>query len=539
MSAAVQTDELVAAGEVPPSRPPADADLTDPGLRLGRPMPTDRVRGWLVTLVIGLIGAVVRFQNLGLPTDKGTPVFDEKHYVPQAAQALRNGGYEDNPGYDLIVHPPLGKQLLAVGEWLFGYNGIGWRFTAALCGLLMIIMIVRIARRLTRSTLLGAVAGVLLICDGLSHVQSRSGMLDVFQAVFVLAAFGAILIDRDVARSRLAVAMRERFVTESRFGPYLGFRWWRFGAGVLLGLACAVKWGGVFYILAFGLLTLLWDATARRSAGVARPWLGAVVRDLQPALWNLLAIALLTYLATWWAWFGSETALDRHLVDGVLPKPGNPGFLGNMLRDLTGWNILPDALRSLFYYSGSVMDFHEHLLTPKDHPHPWESKPWGWPMGIRPMLYYYESGPAAAGCGTSNCVRATMLIGTPAMWWLALPTLAWSLWRMVGRLDWRYAAVVVGYCGGFLPWFLNLDRQMYFFYMTPVAPFLVLGITLVLGEILGAANAGHERRWTGLAAMSLYIGLVVANFIWLWPILNGNSITPDHWQAELWLPSWR
>jgi dolichyl-phosphate-mannose--protein O-mannosyl transferase len=39
--------------------------------------------------------------------------------------------------------------------------------------------------------------------------------------------------------------------------------------------------------------------------------------------------------------------------------------------------------------------------------------------------------------------------------------------------------------------------------------------------------------------MSLYVGLVVANFVWLWPILTGGSITPDHWNAELWLPSWR
>jgi dolichyl-phosphate-mannose--protein O-mannosyl transferase len=39
--------------------------------------------------------------------------------------------------------------------------------------------------------------------------------------------------------------------------------------------------------------------------------------------------------------------------------------------------------------------------------------------------------------------------------------------------------------------------------------------------------------------VALYVGLVVANFVWLWPILNGDSITEGHWQSELWLPSWR
>ena len=45
---------------------------------------------------------------------------------------------------------------------------------SAVLGTLMILMIVRIARRLTRSTLLGAIAGILLICDGVLHLIARS-----------------------------------------------------------------------------------------------------------------------------------------------------------------------------------------------------------------------------------------------------------------------------------------------------------------------------------------------------------------------------
>jgi len=67
----------------------------------------------------------------------------------------------------------------------------------------------------------------------------------------------------------------------------------------------------------------------------------------------------------------------------------------------------------------------------------------------------------------------------------------------------------------------------------------VLAIMLCLGEILGSARLGAERRSTGLMVVACYVGLVVANFVWLWPILVGESITPAHYQAELWLPSWR
>jgi len=32
---------------------------------------------------------------------------------------------------------------------------------------------------------------------------------------------------------------------------------------------------------------------------------------------------------------------------------------------------------------------------------------------------------------------------------------------------------------------------------------------------------------------------VVANFVWLWPILTGMPISVDDWHAHLMLPSWR
>ncbi|WP_236796508.1 dolichyl-phosphate-mannose--protein mannosyltransferase [Amycolatopsis sp. GM8] len=501
-------------------RPPTDREAT----LLGRPMPSDRLRGWIVTIVLGVVAAITRFQNLGFPTDKGTPIFDEKHYVPQAWQMLRNGGFEDNAGYELVVHPPLAKQLIAVGEWMFGYDGWGWRFSSAVAGTIIVVLAVRAARRLTRSTLLGGVAGILVICDGVLFLQSRMGMLDIFIALFSFAAFACLLVDRDQVRQRLAVAVREGWADESPWGPRLGFRWWRFAAGVCVGLTFAVKWSGLYYMAFFGLLVVGLDVAARRAAGVPRPWLGTLRRDVLPALWAMVAIPVLLYLASWWSWFASESATDRHYTE---IKNIAPGF----------WGWVPAGLRSLGDYSMNVLHFHETLLTPKNDPHPWESKPWVWPMGLRPMLYYYESGTAV--CGTTDCVQATMLIGTPATWWLALPMIGWGFWRWFFRFDWRYAMVLTAYFAGYLPWFTNIDRQMYFFYATPMAPFLALGLTLVLGQILGSAKRGFERRGTGLLVVALYVGLVVANFAWLWPILNGDPISGAHWQAELWLPSWR
>ena len=495
-----------------------------PAARLGVPPPSDRLRGWLVTAGIVLLAALLRFYDLGDPTDRGTPVFDEKHYVPQAWEMVRNGGVENNPGYEKIVHPPLAKQLIALGQLVFGYDGVGWRAAAAVAGVVTVLLVVRAGRRLTRSTALGGLAGLLLIADGLSHVQSRMGMLDAFSAVFVVAAFAALLCDRDDVRARMARVVAEGRVGDTPFGPRWGVRWWRLVAGVCLGLACAAKWNGAYYVAAFGVLCVLWDVSLRRRAGVARPWAGTAVRDLAPALWALALVPIVTYVASWWAWFGSETGIDRHQVGRELGTGG-----------LFSW--VPDALRSLWYYHARALEFHSGLTTASAGRHPWESKPWTWPMGLRPMLYRYSDD--ASGCGEADCVSAVMLIGTPALWWPAIPVLAWGLWRAVTRADWRWVAVLVGYGAGFLPWFLNLDRQMYYFYMMPVAPFLALATVLVMGQLLGRTGHTERRRRIGLLLASAWVALILVNFVWLWPILVGDPITQARWQAELWLPSWR
>ncbi|TQM30529.1 dolichyl-phosphate-mannose--protein mannosyltransferase [Nocardia bhagyanarayanae] len=502
--------------------------------------PTDTLRGWLVTAFLTAIAAVTRFTMLNYPTDAGTPVFDEKHYAPQAWQMLTGGGVEDNPGYGLVVHPPVGKQMIAIGEFLFGYNGWGWRFTAALAGTVLVLLVIRITRRLARSTLIGAIAGILMIADGLLFVSSRIGMLDIFMALFITAAFGCLVLDRDDVRARMARVDLEGRVGATPWGPRLGVRWWRFGAGVLLGLACGTKWSGIYFIAAFGILSVCFDVAARRAYGVRKPWLGTALRDVGPALYALVLIPLGVYLATYWAWFVSETGVYRYAV-------------GNQVGSDGPWSFLPDALRSLWFYSGESLHFHEGLTNSAGNHHPWESKPWTWPMGLRPMLYYYAD-TNVTGCGQAQCVKAVMLIGTPAIWWIALPVVGWLLWRSVVRRDWRYAAVLTGYGAALLPWFLTLDRQMYYFYAVPLAPFLMMGVALALGDVMGPARSTplprsplgtflpevpNERHSLGLLAVCLYLGLVVANFIWLWPILTALPITPASWHDHLWLPSWR
>ena len=178
---------------------------------------------------------------------------------------------------EYVVQPPVGKLLMAVGEWLYGLNTLGWRVAPAIVGTLAVLVMCRVARRITRSTLLGCLAGLLLSFDGLEFVLSRTAILDIFLMFWVLAAFGLLVIDRDRTRARLADAAAAASPQDAT-GPKLGIRWIRVAAGLCLGAACATKWSGVWFLLAFACLAIAWDYGARRAAGYTH-WLQGGVRS--------------------------------------------------------------------------------------------------------------------------------------------------------------------------------------------------------------------------------------------------------------------
>jgi dolichyl-phosphate-mannose--protein O-mannosyl transferase len=97
-------------------------------------------------------------------------------------------------------------------------------------------------------------------------------------------------------------------------------------------------------------------------------------------------------------------------------------------------------------------------------------------------------------------------------------------------------------------WFQDLSRTMFLFYMAPLVPFLILGLTLALGAMLGPAvrrtgelwldhRHAMRRRW-GVIGVSAYLGLVTADFVWMWPIFTGALRTYDQWHAHMWFQSW-
>lgn len=509
-----------------------------------------RWSGWGGPLLVTLMAGVMRFYHLGSPK---AVIFDETYYAKDA-WALVHRGFEvnwDKNANDLIlktgghvsiptdaayvVHPPVGKYVIGIGELIFGFNPFGWRFMTALLGTLTVLMLCRIGRRLFRSTFLGCVAGVLMSLDGLAFVMARTSLLDGVLMFFVVAAFGCLLIDRDRAREKLAAALpadaHGRVRPDAHTADTLSFGWrpWRWTAGLLLGLAIGTKWNGLYITAAFFVMMLMWDVGSRKVAGARNAYVAVLKHDLGLGFLATIPVAVAVYLTSWIGWILS-------------PANGSGGYFRNWAatdgKGGTWSHVLPDWLRSLWHYEHEVYEFNVGLHSP----HTYMSNPWSWLVDGRPVSYFYESpSPGADGCPVNagdKCAREVLAIGTPMLWWAACFAILYVLWRWAFRRDWRAGAIACGVAAGYLPWFLYQDRTIFFFYSIVFLPFLCLAVAMLIGAIIGPPGSSDTRRVTGAVGAGVLVLLITWNFIYFWPLYTGTSIPIDQWRSRMWLDTW-
>ncbi|MEY3347693.1 MAG: hypothetical protein RL159_379 [Actinomycetota bacterium] len=217
------------------------------------PRPSHR----LILGLILLLTALIRFWNLGTP-DK--LVFDEVYYVDGAKDYLTNGVETTKGAAEFVVHPPVGKWLIALGIQILGDSPAGWRLSAAIFGTFSILLIYFVALRLFSSQFLALVSAGLMSIDGLHLVMSRTALLDIFLMFFLLAAFLALLHERHIV------------------------------AALLLGLALGTKWSAIYFIAAILIYLLVIN---RRRALLYLP------------------IIPITYLFTWSGWLISDKGWSR------------------------------------------------------------------------------------------------------------------------------------------------------------------------------------------------------------------------------------
>lgn len=513
--------------------------------------------GWVATAIATLIAAVIRLTGLD---NVRTLIFDETYYVKDA-WSLLTLGYEGTwpQNYDptfaagdtsglsatasYAVHPPTGKWIIALGMKLFGQaDPVGWRITTAICGVITVLLLCRLAYNLFRNPALTLIAGLFLATDGQAIVMSRTSILDGFLTMFALAAFLCVVKDQQSARPRLMRTLREwDRVTAPRsgwrdlraflllrdrrgfaVGPNAGNRPWLLAAGVLCGLAGSVKWSGIYVLALLGLFVAIREITARWAAGHPSPVRGALLADVWWAFILMVPPTILTYIASWFGWFMHPRAYGHG-------RSGISGFGG--------------ALADLWLYHREMWRFHNGLETP----HTYQSNPYTWLAQIRPTSFHWANGEAVTGCPSGNCATNVVALGNPILWWIGIGALMLVVWGTFYYRNWRAGVILTGYLALYVPWLGYAHRTIFTFYTVAFAPFVALAVAWMIGLLAGAVAPDGQLsilpmpRRTEITGRVMAVGLtltILACALWFLPLWRADVVDYDFWRAHMWLPTW-
>ncbi len=248
----------------------------------------------IAPIIIAIASLALRLINLATP--KGF-VFDEVYYVDGARDFLKYGVEVTGSKPEFIVHPPVGKWLIASGIKVFGDSEFGWRFATAIFGVLLILIFARLVHVLFYSPLLTGIAAFLMACDGLVLVHSRTALLDLFLTVFVLLAV------------------------------YLWHQQRHWLASIAIGLAIGTKWSAVYYLVVLLFISLYRIFSKHPSRELIRPTL---IKFIQYGF-----LPVIVYISTWAGWFISNRGWDRQ------------------------WS--PNIVKSWIHYHSEMLGFHTGL----------------------------------------------------------------------------------------------------------------------------------------------------------------------------------
>lgn len=549
------------------------------------------------TLCLTVLATFLRFFRLSEPHSL---VFDETYYVKDAYAMLKTGVDHDwipsgssvadidelfvNGVQDFldtgsfVVHPPLGKWLIALGIDLGGGidSSFAWRFSTAVFSVLAVFVMIRVANRIF-GVYFGILAGLFFATDGVNAVLGRTALLDTFAMFFVLLAFYLLVVDWQTTYTADDFHELKHSETNKVIAFFTKFRIFRLLAIFSFALSMSIKWTGIcfaFFFMAVSLIIDYLESRGYKTLQILRPktrvisgaetgadfssdseteelevinvqeyeidedaidvekvaenkwvcfrkWLSKFVI---PNVLISILITGITYVIAWIGWLTTSAGYDRNWAE---THPGE------------GFSFLPDALNSLIHYHEEIFGYHANL----DATHPYQSPAPMWLFNIRPTLFYFKQIPFGEdGCNIQEgCVRTINCLGNPILWWLSLASLiaiiALLIHDVVTRKfviakDVRVYMLLAGIIAGWGVWFF-FSKPVYHYYTLAFLPYFILCLIFMLQLLCKHVKFKVARVF--VVSVTL---LVLLSAYYFMPIWLGTDISYDDWLAKMWFESW-
>ena len=87
------------------------------------------------------------------------------------------------------THPPLGKDLIALGILIFGMDPFGWRIMGTLMGILMVPAMYLFGMAVFKRTRYAFITAFLFTFDFMHFVQTRIATIDSYSVLFIILTF--------------------------------------------------------------------------------------------------------------------------------------------------------------------------------------------------------------------------------------------------------------------------------------------------------------------------------------------------------------
>ena len=435
-----------------------------------------------------LIGSILRFYNLGqIPW----PVFDEVFYPVFAFNYLEDKNF-------FSVHPPLGSYLLSLGIYLYhllpwteaisfgitdieDINPLAFRWVSALSGVMLIYVGYKLALEIFNQRGFALLVALFLTLDGSLLVDSRFGLINIFFSLFGLMAM--LFFIKGIKGNSLS---------------YFAL------AGFLLGAAVSVKWNGLGFWLS-GLLLTLQFFILHKYITHHRDMKEVITIFHLKALGLVFLFPFAVYLAFW----------------------------------------LPDLLHNnsnLIDQHSQMISYHFENTDQKSHPY---SSPWyTWPMMIRPIAYFFESGAQSGSIIIDvELFKAIHLFPNPALNFFSLIAVVILSLKWIGYLseslgnrkirDELYLSsfILFGFYANFLPWSLA-SRSTFIYHYQPAAIFSFFALAYFIYRLM------QRNTFETLLLYSFTLVLILLSSIYWLPIQLGLEISDESFYSKMWLDSW-
>ena len=520
-------------------------------------------------------------------------VVDELYFTVDAAQDLHQPAI---PYFD--PEPPLTKLLMAPAISFLGFGTWSWRITATICGSLFVGVVYLIARRLREERFFAVAAAAFVALDGMAIVESRIGVIDMIAvfwaalavyafllhwgartrtqwratlylfAAIVGLAFGAKLTaiaPIALAAALIAARMLEPWLlrllrrTPREGGPGAGeAQMWRDAAGrrplLHYGAALAVvalMFAGTYsrYLTVPHTLSNFAACTqdgglttdpAHPSTVYANPDLSRggplqFVADAVHAVYGQVSTSLTyhstecrdhPYASRWYTWPVQAHPFLMSVDSAHTDAQGQPetGYITNLGNPAVWWLSIPALLFCVVAMTRGP-SWRKRLI----------------PLGVLSVslalmvisFHVAERPPSVKDVLVHPSPVFTLgvigmfLFGATATW------CAIVLRRFVP------AFIVMGYAAAWLMWAFGNERRVLFSYhMLGALLFAALALAYALCALRVTSFRVHGVEISLRPLSWAAIGLVVAGFVFFYPIWTGAPLLSGDFDMRMWFPSW-